>query len=213
VGNAQHLPKGHACCPNFAKGADQCGQGLQCIGLPDDPCAADASLTGRCTPACCADDICGKSDPEGFAGRCTLNIVNVSNQDLYQVCEYNQICKPFHVQPCPQGFTCIIEDQYGTASCVPIFNPSDGGGGTSVGRGEGQACDSLNSCGDGLLCLGPPDGGSTCTWLCLTPGSNPPFDAGALRDAGAGYGGCPPAEQCRGQITGNDIPIWVSFCY
>jgi hypothetical protein len=210
--SSQHLPKGHSCCPNGSKGPDQCGAGLQCIGLPDDPCAADASLTGRCAPACCEDDICGKSDPEGFAGRCTLNIVSQANQDLYQVCDYNQPCKPFHVQSCPQGFTCILEDKFGTSSCVPIFNPIDGGGGTSTGRGERAPCDSLNSCADGLLCVGPPDAGATCTWLCLTPNSNPPFDAGALRDAGAGYGGCPGGEKCIISFDQNDLPIWISAC-
>jgi hypothetical protein len=210
--SSQRLPKGHSCCPNQEKGPDPCGQGLECIGLPDDPCAADASLTGRCTPACCADDICGKSDPEGFAGRCTLNIVTQSRDVLYKVCEYNQICKPFHVQQtCPQGFTCILEDKFGTASCVPIFNPTDGGG-TSVGLGEGALCDSLNSCADGLLCIGPAGGNSTCQWLCLTPNSNPPFDAGALRDGAAGYGGCPAGESCVQPLDTTQFPVWISAC-
>jgi hypothetical protein len=206
----QHLPKGHSCCPNPGRGPDQCGAGLHCIGLPDDPCAADASLTGRCSPACCNDDICAKSDPEGYPGRCTLNIVSESRQALYQVCDYNQPCRLFHVQSCQDGFICVVEDKFGTSSCVPIYNPLDGGGGTSTGRAESQPCDSQNSCADGMLCLGPPDGGATCTWLCVTPSSNPPFDAGLLKDA-AGYGGCPPNEHCIGTITG-DIPVWVSFC-
>jgi hypothetical protein len=206
LGSAQHLPLGHACCPTASP--DQCARGLTCVGLPDDKCQSDAGVTGRCTPACCADDVCGKSDPEGFAGRCALTIVSQDGKPLYDVCDYNQPCKPFHLQSCPAGFTCLVEDKFGTASCILIDH-----NGTSTGLGEGQACESGNSCADGMRCLDTlPDGGFGCTYLCLTPNSNPPFDAGALRDAPAGYGGCPTGERCLDPLSLDDFPIWMSAC-
>ncbi len=206
---SQHLPKGHTCCPSAPQA--QCAPGLRCIG-PDTPCQADAgAFPGRCTPACCDDDICGKSDPEGFAGRCQLSIVGQSEQELYKVCDYSPPCKPFHVQSCPQNFTCNVDDKFGTASCVGIYAPIDGGTIPS-GYAEGTACSTLNSCADGLACVSRGDAGSTCTWLCLTPGENPPFDAGALRDAGAGYGGCPNGERCILTFAPTDLPVWISAC-
>ena len=206
LGSSQRLPLGHSCCPSASQ--NPCARGLHCVGLPDDKCQSDAGLTGRCTPACCADDVCGKSDPEGFAGRCALTIVSQGGKPLYDVCDYNQPCKPFHLQPCPAGFTCLVEDKFGTASCILIDNA-----GSSTGLGEGQPCDTGNSCADGMRCLDTlPDGGFGCTWLCLTPNSNPPFDAGALRDAGAGYGGCPSGDRCLDSLNPDDFPIWMSAC-
>jgi hypothetical protein len=210
IAPSRHLPRGHACCSSDTAGQDQCAPGLHCIG-PSTPCTSDAGLAGRCSPACCANDVCGISDPEGFPGRCDLSIVDNAGKEQFKVCDYDPPCKPFHVQACPANFTCIIEDQFGTSSCVGIYAPIGDGGTLPNGYTEGAACDSANGCGDGMLCLGPPDGGSTCSWLCLTPNSNPPFDAGALRDAGPGYGGCPVGERCVGSITG-PIPLWVSFC-
>jgi hypothetical protein len=211
IGTSQHLPRGHACCPNPSKGANPCGAGLQCIGAPDDPCSSDAGLTGRCAPACCDDDVCGKSDPEGFSGRCDLSIVDNANSELFKVCDYNPPCKPFHVEACPSGFTCVVQDKFGTSSCVGIYAVTDAGS-TSTGLPEKTPCNSLNACADGLLCVGPPDGGSTCQWACLTPNSNPPFDAGALRDASAGNGGCPSGEACIVSFDPGALPVWLSVC-
>ena len=202
---SQHLPKGHSCCPSAA--AEPCLPGLKCIGSADDTCAADAALTGRCSPACCDDNVCGKSDPEGFAGRCELNIVSGAGNALYKTCQFNQQCRQFQVQACPQGFTCLLSDAFGTSSCSTIFNPEGGAGGT-----EGHACESANACADGLMCLGPPDGGSTCQYLCLTPGTNPPFDAGALRDGAPGRGGCPANERCNIGFVPSQAPNWISIC-
>ena len=204
---AQHLPKGHSCCPTAAQ--DPCLPGLTCIGANDDTCATDAALTGRCSPACCDDNVCGKSDPEGFAGRCELHIVSDKSAELYTVCAYNQQCKQFHVQACPQGFTCILDDNVGTSSCVSIFNP-DGGPGIA----EGQPCSSANGCADGMMCLSAGDGGSTCSFLCFTPGATPPagYDAGALQDGAPGYGGCPSNERCNTRFDPSQAPAWIQVC-
>ena len=204
---AQHLPTGHSCCPTSAQ--DPCLPGLSCIGANNDTCAADAALTGRCTPACCDDNVCGKSDPEGFAGRCDLHIVSNKGTDLYTVCAYNPQCKPFHVQACLQGFTCILDDKFGTSSCVAIYNP-DGGPGIA----EGRPCNSANGCADGLMCLSTGDGGSTCSYLCVTPGATlpPGYDASALQDGAPGYGGCPPTERCNTGFDPTQAPAWISVC-
>ncbi len=202
----RHLPKGHACCASAKD--DPCGPGLHCIG-PRNDCTGDAGASGRCTPACCADDVCGKSDPEGFAGRCDLSIVDGKGKGRFKVCDYDPPCRPFHLQSCPTNFTCVTQDQYGTSSCIGIYAPIDGGV-IPTGYTEGMPCDTSNGCADGLACLGAGDAGAACKWLCLEPNANPPFDAGAARDGGPGYGGCPAAEKCQGTITG--MPLWLLFC-
>ena len=207
LASTRHLPKGHACCASAAD--DPCAAGLHCIG-PRNDCTGDAGLSGRCTPACCADDVCGKSDPEGFAGRCALSIVDGKGTERFKVCDYDPPCRPFHLLSCPSpSFTCVTQDQYGTSSCIGIYAPVDGGT-LPNGYTEGMPCDTSNGCADGLACLGGADGGATCKWLCLEPNANPPFDAGPARDGGPGRGGCPAGEKCQGTITGN--PLWLLFC-
>jgi hypothetical protein len=206
VAATRHLPKGHACCASAPD--DPCGPGLHCIG-PRTDCSGDAGASGRCAPACCADDVCGTSDPEGFAGRCDLSIVDGKGNERFKVCDYDPPCRPFHLLSCPAKFTCVTQDQYGTSSCIGIYAPTDGGT-IPTGYTEGMPCSTSNGCADGLACLGAGDAGATCQWLCLEPNANPPFDAGAARDGGPGYGGCPAAEKCQGTVTG--LPLWLLFC-
>lgn len=201
---SQRLPKGHTCCPNAA-GGDPCLPGLICLG---NDCTDGGAPTARCTPHCCQDSngACGQSDPEGFAGQCDYN-VSYGNQPAFFACSYTGQCKFFGQQPCPNGFTCIPQDKFGTAKCYDVFNP-DGGAG---GAGEMQPCTSANSCADGLLCVGPPDGGSYCRMLCLVPLSNPPFDAGAL-EGGAFHGGCSAGRSCNITFNANQLPAWLGAC-
>jgi hypothetical protein len=206
IAPTRHLPRGHVCCASATD--DPCGPGLHCIG-PRNDCNGDAGASGRCSPACCADDVCGTSDPEGFAGRCDLSIVDGTGKERFKVCDYDPPCRPFHLESCPTNFTCVTQDQYGTSSCIGIYAPTDSGT-IPTGYTEGMPCDTSNGCADGLACLGAGDAGSTCKWLCLEPNSNPPFDAGPARDGGPGYGGCPAAEKCQGTITG--LPLWLLFC-
>jgi hypothetical protein len=205
---SEHLPAGHACCPS---GTNPCDPGLECIGNMCDPDAA-APQTGRCTPHCCLgpdggnDTPCGMSVPEGYPGHCDLTIVDNANDPLYAVCSYSQNCKPLHVESCPPGSACELQDNSGTSTCTAIYNP----GGDAGGLGLGQVCNSGNDCQDSLICLGPPDGGSTCLLMCFVPGQATPFDAGNVAEAGLGNGACPAAQNC-GSVAAL-FPPWLGIC-
>ncbi|MFO0680296.1 MAG: hypothetical protein U0169_27480, partial [Polyangiaceae bacterium] len=195
------VPRGQACC--VGAGGDPCVAGTECIG--GDRCTDGGPKLGRCSPRCCPDDdgVCG-ADDDGIPGHCNLGIVEeVGGSPLYHVCTYERVCVPFGVRPCGTGRTCLVRDQAGTTSCSDIFDP-DGG----TGAGEGQPCAAANSCADGLMCIGTADGGFACQYLCVAPGSRPPFDAGT--DAGPGAGGCPAGKQCRVTVAG--LPAWAAFC-
>jgi hypothetical protein len=206
VVDTQHLVRGHGCCPGSS--VLQCDQGLECIGDPNAPCDGGGIPPGRCTPHCCGGDagddfLCGSSVPEGYPGHCDTLVVSGDGTPLYNACTYDIACKPFGLQPCPAGNVCEVVDTSGTASCDTIYLPNGGSPPT-----EGQFCVALNNCADGLVCLGPVDAGA-CYMMCLTPGSNPPFDAGVL-DGGPYHGGCPSTEQCDIPVDG--FPPWISFC-
>jgi hypothetical protein len=192
---SQQLPKGRACCPSAT--SNPCLPGLTCIG---NECADGGPQTGRCSPACCKgnDLACGKSDPEGISGACALTLVDsVTQAPLHDVCTYANQCKPFKQQPCAAGDICIVEDKFGTASCVTSFN-----------KPNRQPCTFANECADGLICLGGGDAGS-CRTVCLLPGTNHPFDA-SVEEGGAGLGGCPAGEHCTIHIT--NMPDWFGSC-
>jgi hypothetical protein len=195
---SEQLPQGHACCPSTT--ANPCLPGLTCVG---NDCADGGPQTGRCTPACCKgdDQACGKSDPEGISGACDVTLA-IGNTEVYDVCSYRERCKPFGVEPCTGGKGCVVEDTIGTASCTTTF-----------GKALGESCQFLNDCADGLMCIGNADAG-TCRMMCLTPGSNHPFDA-SVEEGGPGAGGC-PTPTCAGgpccSIGVNGLPAWLSFC-
>jgi hypothetical protein len=197
VSASEQLPRGRACCSNGQ--TNPCLPGLQCVG--GDSCIDGGPQTGRCAPACCEgdDQACGKSDPEGISGQCTLRLVDQDGNELHRVCTYSQACQPYQVQPCTTGQTCIVEDKSGTASCVDLFG---------AGKPDRTPCSAANDCNDGLLCLGPGDAG-VCHYACLLPNTTSPFDAG-VEEGGAGRGGCPSNEKCNLQITG--LPDWYGAC-
>lgn len=193
---SQQLPMGRSCCPNGA--ANPCLPGLTCVG---NACADGGPQTGRCSPACCDgdDQACGKSDPEGISGACNLTLVRGDEQTpLHSVCTYAQRCKPFKVEPCKTGETCLVEDKVGTASCADSF-----------GKLNRAPCTFGNECADGLICLNNGDAGSSCRTVCLRPGTTHPFDA-AVEEGGPGMGGCPAAEECKIGVT--DLPPWFGAC-
>ena len=194
VETSQQLPMGRGCCPSTR--ANPCLPGLSCIG---NDCVDGGPVTGRCAPACCKgdDQACGKSDPEGISGSCTLSLVNDKGTTLYDVCTYAQTCKPFKVQPCRSDQICIVEDKVGTASCVD-----------SNGKTNRQPCGFANDCGDGFICLTTGDAG-TCHYVCLLPGATHPFDAG-VENGGPGMGGCPANEKCDLRIQNK--PDWYAAC-
>jgi hypothetical protein len=209
---SEHLDKGHACCPSTS-GMNPCDPGLECIG---NPCSADAAApqTGRCSPHCCLgpdggdNTPCGVSDPEGYPGRCDLQIVDNSGNPLYAVCDYSTNCKPLGVQPCASGYVCLVQDNSGTATCAAVFLP-DGG---NVGLPVGQPCIAGNECVEGAMCLGPGgDAASTCTLLCYVPGGSPPFDAGLVADGGPGHGGCLSGQSCQA-VQASLFPPWLGIC-
>lgn len=190
---SQLLPMGRGCCPGSA---NPCLPGLTCVG---DPCEDGGPVTGRCTPACCeGDDVsCGQSDPEGIGGQCDLALF-VGSNEVHRVCSYRERCKPFGVEPCKKGQLCIVEDKVGTAGCIASNNVQNR-----------QPCQFANDCADGYICVGP-EGASTCRMSCLTPNSNPPFDASAAT-GGPGHGGCPPGEACKGPGV-QGLPDWLQLC-
>jgi hypothetical protein len=190
---SQQLPIGRGCCP----GSDNpCLPGLSCVG---DPCVDGGPTTARCTPACCDGDhaSCGQSDPEGIGGQCDLTLF-VDSTEVHHVCSYRERCKPFGVEPCKQGQLCIVEDKIGTAGCIASNNVQNR-----------QRCQFANDCADGYICVGGADAG-VCRMFCLTPNSNPPFDASAATGE-PGRGGCPAGEECRGP-TFENLPDWLQLC-
>jgi hypothetical protein len=202
---SQQLPAGAACCPPTAGSPDNpCLPGLSCVGRE---CADGGAKSGRCSPPCCKgdDQSCGKSVPEGIAGACDLSIY-IDDEEMYDTCSYRQRCKPFGIEDCPGTEACLVEDKLGTSSCI-----------SSNGKQLGEPCGFANDCADGLYCINTTgaDAG-VCRMLCLTPGSNHPFDAG-IEDGGPGAGGC-PMKTCPGGgpccAIGpfTDLPSWASFC-
>lgn len=195
-------PLGSTCCPGAQ---NQCVPGLECIG-PD--CTDGGAPTARCTPHCCKgdDSVCGASVPEGFHGSCDLTIVedfpDAAQTPVFEVCTYKGVCKPFHVQPCPTNYTCLLQADNVSFRCDEIFS--------APGKPQDTVCTFGNECADGLECLGPADGGaSKCTTTCYHPDAGAPFDAGVLTDA-ATYGGCSAGKGCGGTFTG--APPWLGFC-
>jgi len=196
-------PAGASCCPGRA---NQCAAGLECIGAA---CAGDAGSTARCTPHCCEgdDSVCGASVPEGFPGTCETLVYpsedsGVGRTPLYRVCSYKPACKPFHVQSCGAGQTCLLQRDNTSYRCNDIVQPP--------GKAVGQSCAYANHCADGLACLGPPNAG-VCRFLCYRKGTGdtPPFDASAVRDE-PGYGGCPAGSACTGAVAG--FPGYLGYC-
>jgi hypothetical protein len=225
---SEHLMKGHACCPALAAtGQNPCLPGLECSGDPRASCDGGA-LPGRCAPRCCPGDgnddaVCGAADPEGFAGHCGLPVDLGGARDVYDLCAYEAVCRPFHLKPCPPGAACVVKDAVGTASCVASYTV-DGG----PPPGEGQRCIVGRACADGLVCVaatggvdggGSGDGGgepsATCRMMCLTPDTATPFDAGAL-DGTPTNGGCSGGKKCTGTVLDGNrrsvFPPWISIC-
>ncbi len=185
------IKEGYACTPS--KTGNVCVAGLECI-------------SGRCAKHCCLgdDSACGKSQPEGYIGRCDINVSLVQNgPGVYSACSYSAGCEPFKLQPCASGQACFVSDSQGTATCTPLD-------GKNVAEGAG--CAALNDCAsDGLGCYGAPDGGGfTCQWNCYMKGKGGPYDSQIAADAGAGYGGCPSGESCKYNIT--NLPTWYGIC-
>jgi hypothetical protein len=181
-------PEGHSCNPGTN---NPCLTGLECI-------------EHRCARHCCLgdDQACGPSNPEGFLGKCDLNVTLDGTSTAYSVCSYNKPCEPFQIEACGPGLTCLVQDMNGTATCSAYSNGGD------AGLAEKAKCSFGNDCSDGMGCYGAPDGGGfTCQWNCYIPPG--PFDAG-IKEGGAGKGGCPGSEKCGGAVTG--LPTWFGLC-
>lgn len=195
----QQLPLGRACCTSG--GGNPCLPGLVCTG---GPCDDGGAITGRCSPVCCPgeDGLCGRSSPEGIAGSCNLLLSDGTGETIFQACTYRERCRPFRLEPCGAKRACVLDDRYGSSSCVAI---RDG-----VGKPPGSECRYANECQDGTLCVGDGTGGR-CRSTCLTPGAVTPFDAGAL-PMGPGTGGCPAGEECSLLLSRGSFPAWISLC-
>ena len=195
---SEQLPIGRACCSNNPTG-NPCRPGLSCIGTPCTDAGPNAGLiTGRCSPACCDDKICGKSDPEGTAGSCDITIVDDKDVPLYQACTYRERCLPFLVEPCKNGQGCEIDDNQGTSTCID-----------TSGKTDHQSCSFKNDCADGFICLGGAT--SICRMMCHVPNTVTPFDAGGLTTA-PGHGGCPAGQACTLFFNQADAPAWLGAC-
>ena len=168
-----------------------------------NPCVAGLEcIQNRCSKHCCFgdDSVCGKSQPEGYTGRCDITVTVNGTDPAYSVCTYSASCEPFQQQPCAAGQTCGVTDQNGTAKCTTIDTP-DGG------LPEKATCQYANDCKDGMVCAGAADGGFACTWACYHPPG--PFDAG-IANAQPGYGGCPSGETCK--VPLGNSPSWYYLC-
>jgi hypothetical protein len=189
------ITEGYACTQSGA--SNPCVAGLECI-------------ENRCARHCCLgdDSICGPSQPEGFTGKCAVNVsLQNCTSTVYSVCTYAKPCEPFQLQACGPGLTCLVTDSNGTASC------SDYASGTDAGKAEKAACQYANDCEDGLGCYGAPDGGaSSCQWNCYVKGMGGPYDSQIAADAGAGKGGCPGVEKCMPINWGGSLPAWFGLC-
>jgi hypothetical protein len=201
--NNEHIPMGSPCCPGAQ---NPCLPGLECLGAS---CQGDAAPTSRCAPHCCTgdDSICGQS-PEGYPGHCDTNVNSGGSNpvDLFEICTYSAVCKPFGIIACPSGTACEVLDNLGSAKCDNIYNPADSGPG---GAKEGDPCAALNQCADGLMCFGS-NNADKCKMLCLIANSSPPFDAGAL-DGAPLHGGCTQGKSCVG-VSASTFPSWLGLC-
>lgn len=196
---SQLLPLGRACCPG-AK--NPCLPGLFCAG---NACGDGGAPSGRCSPYCCPGDnnLCGASTPEGIAGVCDVAVGDGKGKTAFYGCTYKERCVPFGVQPCKTaGAACEVEDKQGASSCSPVF-------GTPAK--DDEVCNQAKQCGDGLMCFVKADGGTGCRYLCRTPNSVVPFDAGLLGTT-AGRGGCPAGKTCSGTLSPDEFPAWISVC-
>lgn len=196
---SQQLPLGKSCCT--ASGDNPCLPGLVCTG---GPCADGGEVTGRCSPVCCPgdDSLCGQSSPEGIAGECNLLLSNASGETIFQACTYRERCKQFGIERCGTNKACVLDDRYGSSSCVALREGS--------GKAPGAECKYANECQDGTICIGDGKTGH-CRSTCLTPGAVTPFDAGGL-PMGAGTGGCPVGEECSLLLSRESFPAWMSLC-
>lgn len=184
------VPKGGKC-----SSTSDCVSGTECI----------PANNGRCSPYCCGmgmDQPCGSSVPEGYIGACQWSIQypNTPSPGGSMLCGYPEGCKPFGIQPCAQGSTCLVKDMSGKADCTAIANPP--------GKAAGASCMFANDCADGMMCVGGgPDGGSICMWACYSPPG--PFDGGII-SGGPGKGGCPNGKTCS--IGIGMLPTWLKVC-
>ena len=181
-------------------------EGYACTQTANNPCVAGLEcIEGRCARHCCLgdDSVCGTSQPEGFTGKCAVNVsLQYCTGTEYSVCTYAKPCEPFQQAPCGPGLTCLVTDMNGTATC------SDYASGGDAGKAYNAPCMYANDCEDGLGCYGSPDGGaSSCQWNCYLGGG--PFDAG-IEKLGPGLGGCPNGQTCNEMITG--LPTWFGLC-
>ncbi len=181
-------------------------EGYACTQSASNPCVAGLEcIEGRCARHCCLgdDSVCGTSQPEGFTGKCAVNVsLQYCSGTEYSVCTYAKPCEPFQQQPCGPGLECNVTDMNGTATC------SDYASGTDAGKAYGAPCMYANDCEDGLGCYQAPDAGtSTCQWNCYMPPG--PFDAG-IKNLAPGLGGCPGGQTCKYMITG--LPTWFGLC-
>lgn len=204
IGAWQFTSKGSPCC--IGPQGDPCLPGLQCTS--NDRCSDASAPAGRCAPYCCRgdDSICGIDQTSGVPGQCDMGILfnHVDGTPDFDICSYQATCRPFGLKKCPPGYTCLVTDSSGSASCTVIFDPTDAGGG-----GDGVPCAAGNACADGFLCAVAPDAGGSCAMVCIIPGSRTPFDAGVL-DGGPLQGGCPTGKQCNTRIQ--TLPDWYGVC-
>lgn len=143
-----------------------------------EPCADNAEckagllcVAGKCSEPCCRDT----GEPCG-AGECSVNVNVANGAHFVYYCLYPDICTPF-AEPCPNNQNCIIRFNTNDAICVEE-GPN--------AAAEGEACNFINDCVDGLVCDTPslPD---VCRYLCKTDGSS----------TTPGQGGCPVGQNCE----------------
>jgi len=161
--------------------ASECAAGLRCI-------------FGYCGPYCCKeaqDAICGPG------GRCNVTIGLGDTGKYGNVCSYLKPCTLWAGE-CASDQGCQVMEPDGSGACVPPAGSSF--------VNEGEPCESLNDCGDDMICLGGFVA-STCRYLCMR--SKPPWLAEMPSKPAPGQGGCPEGQACDSL---DDKPAWLGVC-
>ena len=181
----QDCPVGLGCEPvkqgasfttQCVSGAGLKGTGQECNPQGQECIAGLACVLGKCSPVCC-----GANDQPCQGGDCNVNVNMGDDLDpiIVTYCSFLQTCDLFDPTHCDSGAlgNCYPYSDNGYAVCAP---PSQ-----NPPAGDGEFCNSLNSCDDNMACVSDP---GECRYACLL--SN-------WQNLNAGEGGCPAGQSCN----------------
>ncbi len=165
------LPAGTGGDGEACSAPNDCREGFACDGN-----------NGICRAVCC-----GRSDASCPVGqRCIINIVDEDGSPQgWGMCKAPDECDVLMQSGCPDGQACYPAGPDASVLCAP---PTDGAG------MQGDACDSINSCAGGFICITPPGAMSFCAKACNVAGGAPSCPMGTrcerLNGSPEGVGVC-----------------------